>query len=172
MKEDLGFNSHGARNLGMQQSTTNWNFLTDVDNDIGCLDFQKIFDLPFDNNDVYSFHTNSIILNKTTYWSCKGYDEEYVGVHYGDRYFLNYLQTNFDFYNITNNDLPKLRHGWVVRETKGIDRDQYQDGILYMKPLDHEKNLKIHNMIKDRYEKNNFTNKKIINFEWEQVICS
>lgn len=171
VKEDLGFNSHGARNLGMQQSKSYWNFFTDIDNDIGALDFQKVFDLPYYDRDVYSFHTNSIIINKDVYWSCKGYDEDYVGVHYGDRYFLNYLETNFNFYHIKNNPLYKLRYGWDVVEVPGLEKDYYVGNTLYMKPLDHIRNKEIDTIIKERYWSNDFSSKSIINFDWEEVTC-
>jgi hypothetical protein len=172
VKKNLGFNSHGARNLAMQQTTTDWNFLTDIDNDVGGLDFEKVINLPYNQNDVYSFHTNSIIINKQTYWSCKGYDEEFVGIHYGDRYFLDYLQENFDMFNISNNPLNKLRHAWNVKEVRGLNKDYYEGNVLYMKPLDKEKYKAISYMVKNRYSSNNFSNKTVINFEWELVTCS
>ena len=31
VKQDIGFNNHGCRNLGMLQSETHWNWLMDID---------------------------------------------------------------------------------------------------------------------------------------------
>lgn len=91
--EDLGFNSHGCRNLAMQQSKTEWNVLVDIDYEIKSID--KIFFDQLDKNTLYAFPVtgnnvsrlsiNDFVVTKDLFWKAGGYDTEFIGMHHGDR---------------------------------------------------------------------------------------
>lgn len=112
--EDKGFNSHGARNLAMQQTTTEWNLLVDVDYKV--VGIQSLIDQIANNeleSNVVHFlgvahvyqdkppyvpdtspsraSINDFLVSKTLYWKAKGYDAEYIGFHHGDREFIQRL---------------------------------------------------------------------------------
>lgn len=106
--EDMGFNSHGARNLAMQQTNTEWNVLIDVDYKLVGVDIllQQLEnneleeDIPHFFGVVHSFigktkieraSVNDFLVSKTLYWKAKGYDPEYIGFHAGDRRFITRL---------------------------------------------------------------------------------
>jgi glycosyltransferase involved in cell wall biosynthesis len=100
--EDLGFNSHGARNLAAKHVETDWIFFADIDihippNTINDL-VKNIFNNRFTNT-YYSFIGHSYIegsienkkqsrnvfcIKQKDFWKSGGYDEEYVGIHHGD----------------------------------------------------------------------------------------
>lgn len=109
--EDKGFNSHGARNLAMQHTTTEWNLLVDIDYKI--VGIQSIIDQIVENelepNTVHFMGVihayedklpyiretspsrasiNDFLVTKTLYWKAKGYDSEFIGFHFGDRAFI------------------------------------------------------------------------------------
>lgn len=104
--EDKGFNSHGARNLAMMQSTTEWNLLVDIDYrvvGIECI-LDQIAHEELEPNTPHFFqviHTydgetvpsrasiNDFLVTKSLYWKAKGYDSEFIGFHYGDRTFID-----------------------------------------------------------------------------------
>lgn len=108
--EDKGFNSHGARNLAMQHTTTEWNVLIDIDYKL--VDVDNLIQ-QLDNNELetdaphffgvvhkYSGKThierasiNDFLVTKTLFWKVKGYDPEFIGLHAGDRRFIDRLQS-------------------------------------------------------------------------------
>ena len=101
--EDLGFNSHGCRNLAMQQSKTQWNILVDIDYQInsinklliGVLNKEVLYAFPVENFKTElpptGYHRKSIndfVVTKDLFWRAGGYDTEFTGAHYGDRLFI------------------------------------------------------------------------------------
>lgn len=104
--EDVGFNSHGARNLAMKHTTTKWNLLIDIDYRLVGVDniLSMIENDELEENVPHFFrvaHTydgeeaatrasiNDFLVTGTTYWKAGGYDPEYYGFHYGDRKFID-----------------------------------------------------------------------------------
>lgn len=107
--EDLGFNSHGARNLAMKETTTEWNLLVDIDFEVE--NIANIIKLIEDNeleptiphffsvnlayktipNEAPRVSVNDFLITKTAYWKQGGYDPEFFGWHHGDRAFLHRL---------------------------------------------------------------------------------
>lgn len=171
IKKDLGFNSHGARNLGMSVSTTDWNLLTDSDIDPLVYNIESFFYQDIKENEVYSFTINSLLIHKNTFFSCKGYDEEFVNFHFGDRLFLNYLEKNF-LYIKRKTNVNKMRKAWKVVniDNTGNNITVYDEETKTMyqpRPFNHPDNIL---MVKNRYFRKNFSNKKILNFEWEQLL--
>lgn len=103
--ENKGFNSHGARNLAMQHSTTEWNVLIDIDYKLVGVDslLQQLENDELEPNLIHHFpvahvyddqtqpHRESIndfLITKTLFWKAGGYDPEFIGLHHGDRAFL------------------------------------------------------------------------------------
>jgi len=169
IKDDIGFNSHGARNLGMTVSKTDWNLLTDSDVDPLVYNIENFVDMDIEWNDVYSFTTNSILIHKNAFFQSKGYDEEFTNLHYGDTYFLKYLKRNFKYIELKK-QIKKLRLAWRVHysRTHNITTYDEETRILYQPILPREQlNLK---EVHRRYREGDFSSKKILNFEWEQLI--
>ena len=112
---DVGFNSHTCRNVGVQNATTDWIWLIDVD----CYEEEGIFyhsrfeaELSDDmfyipkakmqNPDdlsqyelldpkgiiKYKTHPNSWIMTRECFWSSGGYDLEFQSVRQGDAEFF------------------------------------------------------------------------------------
>lgn len=104
--DDLGFNSHGARNLAMKETTTEWNVLIDIDYRlIGVDTLLEMLDnkelepsiphfFPVSHSydgekDPSRTSINDFLVTSNLFWKAKGYDPEYYGIHYGDREFIN-----------------------------------------------------------------------------------
>lgn len=109
VKEDIGFNSHGARNLAMTYTTTEWNLLVDIDYEF--VGFDSLFeqlgelekDIPhhFPVTPKYSTPNvktrpsiNDFLITKTLFWKVGGYDSELFGFHAGDREFMVKISNN------------------------------------------------------------------------------
>ena len=110
--EDLGFNSHGARNLAMKETTTEWNLLVDIDFKVENIQniieqieneeleptiphfFSVILSYREVPDDTARVSVNDFLITKTAYWKQGGYDPEFFGWHHGDRAFLHRLVGN------------------------------------------------------------------------------
>ena len=111
--QDVGFNNHGCRNLGMLNSKTFWNFLIDIDcfvkedtyrsileNELNPAEYY-VFKVHFDHIDnpedydlfdpkkllKYVCHPNIWLISKPCFWSSGGYDVEFTGMRHGDKEF-------------------------------------------------------------------------------------
>lgn len=172
IKEDLGFNSHGARNLGMHLAETDWCFLIDLDYDIGVLDLENL-QLENVRDRVYSFLLNSFIITRENFFSCKGYDEDFVNMHYGDRNLLDYLKKKFDYREISVDPKIQLRNGRKLLITSSEEKTVYKNMKVTLQPRRTWSNLKyIEAEVSMRYACEDFSDKKILNFEWEELTCT
>lgn len=108
--DDLGFNSHGARNLAMKETDAEWNILLDLDVVIGD-EFisnlhQMITNDKLNKDTAYYFDVintvrgfkvsslrmiNHLLIHRDLFWSVNGYDEEYRGFYHGDGEFIESL---------------------------------------------------------------------------------
>lgn len=102
--EDIGFNSHGCRNLGAQVAETQWIIFLDIDYTIQPGDMSKLVNeynliSPWYNFQARYYKTpnntytplNQFLIQKDFYLKSGGYDESYTNWHYGDRQFLDKL---------------------------------------------------------------------------------
>jgi glycosyltransferase involved in cell wall biosynthesis len=171
IKKDLGFNAHGARNLGMTVSKTDWNLLTDSDIDPLVYNIETFFYQNLKITDVYSFTINSILVHKKTFFSCKGYDEDFVNLHYGDRFLLNYLENNFSFIK-RKKFVPKLRKSWklINIDNTGTNTTYYDEETKTLYQPRMKNHPEVYRKVEKRYSTKDFSDKKILNFEWEQLI--
>lgn len=100
VNKDYGFNSHGCRNLIMNQARNDWVCLLDVDREFASsgADIEKIYDQELDEANLYKFvvhvhkigncvhqSVNDFLIHKNLFFSVGGYDEELQGFRFGDR---------------------------------------------------------------------------------------
>lgn len=113
IKEDLGWNAEGARNLLMQETDTDWNINIDLDKVLSPLGWSLLQDNNFiDNLNPYKLHmltrspdkstitaqrfrnntikteqykpcANDYFITKEYFWAHNGYDEKCAGYAYG-----------------------------------------------------------------------------------------
>lgn len=167
--KDLGFNSHGARNLAMDQSKTFWNLMIDIDQKLAPNTFEELFKLDFNDNQIYELTVNTLVINKDVFFSCNGYDEELVNAHCGDRLLHNYLKEHFNFIKVPQ-IVPKFLRKSRKVEVLDIPLTVYENKKLYHPTNTYLKSKKIIPLIAERYKNNIFSTKKIINFDWVKVI--
>lgn len=164
--KDLGFNSHGARNLGVVQSTTDWNLLIDVDYDLKTLDLSQLPEV-LDLNTIYFFSVNTFLIHRDAFMSCKGYDEDFVNIHFGDRLFTWHLKRRFNHVDLKG---PKgKRIGWKVIVTDKVRLTTYRDGKMYHPTSAYKLKYNIQKVVDSRYFDDDFETKVILNFPWIKV---
>ena len=96
---NLGFNSHGCRNLIAKYAETDVIMFMDMDmymyeGDIAMLKLIRYNPEKLYFNKMYMYkkqklseapgHENNFIIHKDLYWEAGGYDESFTGYHYGD----------------------------------------------------------------------------------------
>lgn len=184
VKKDIGFNSHGCRNLMMKVTNTPWNLLSDIDrhyDDFTLTDLAA--NTGMKRGEHYSFYgtkshvstLNEYAIHKDDFWLSGGYDEEFVNIHWGDRIFFE-----TSLYPVC----PRVvRTDWFCEYTRGarnvstgnVDTTQYPDDNTLINPQN-----SVWNTSKGREELKEFVrarnkdplkrvNKPIIQFEWERV---
>ena len=177
VKQDLGFNSHGCRNLIMKQATFDWVALIDLDREffdngqqLNILHTKKL-----SKNKVYKFvvhvntpgnkphlSVNEFLVHKDLFFKAGGYDEELVGMRMGDREFITQmlhfgLLSAFEDINILHTRSPSV----FLKREQEIAR---QNCVL----IDKNRNQQIIDLVESRMIKPD-PNKPIINFDWEQI---
>jgi glycosyltransferase involved in cell wall biosynthesis len=168
--KDLGFNSHGARNLGVTVAKSKFVFLTDIDCILTACKLQAIDFNDLDDNTFYNFTVNCFMLTKEMFLSCKGYDEEFAGIHYGDRLLIKYFRDNYNFVPLQRRYKPR-RGARQILFGCDVDRTTYDDED--MKIYHPSLPIKWSNLVGkicQRYIDKQFNDKKILNFEWERLI--
>ena len=105
--EDLGFNSHGCRNLITKLASTDYILFMDIDCLMSPDNMGFLKKIKFKENNLYRFammngvtkkyfswpgHHNVFLVNKETFWAAGGYDESFTGYHKGDREFHRRLE--------------------------------------------------------------------------------
>lgn len=188
VKEDLGFNSHGARNLLMKQTTTEWNIMSDIDRRFSMKTLIDIADRAeagkLQRGHYYSFYeilkasrdrfsVNEYLVHKTDFWKSGGYDEEFVNIHFGDRYFLEALT-----YTTRRVCVPEWKVNYI-RDSRtvtwaDVPTTVYPDDKTLIHPNNRWPNPEFRHELNNRIRERNKTHegrmsKKVINFEWEQV---
>lgn len=184
--DDIGFNSHGARNLLMKQTETDWNLNSDIDRRYPHETLIKASrgDLEFDKGNYYAltemiraspdgYSVNDYIVHRKDFWKTGGYDEEFVNIHWGDRLLLANLQ---QFARRVCRDDLFVKYARKSREVIWADvkTTQYPDDFTLIHPNDRwpdrdfRTNLRL--MVQARNKtKEGRESKKIINFDWKQV---
>jgi len=119
--KDIGFNSHGCRNLGAMLANTEWLLFLDIDYTIQPSDLRRLQTEKLDPLKLYEINArfknwtserdpyvalNQFVISKKLFVESEGYDESWVPFHFGDREFLGRLadiseKENLDWVNLT-----------------------------------------------------------------------
>jgi predicted glycosyltransferase involved in capsule biosynthesis len=116
--KDIGFNSHGCRNLGARLADTEWLLFLDIDYTLQPSELHRLQKEELDSNTWYEINArfkgrgntymalNQFIIPRKLFEDSGGYDESFVPFHYGDREFLEriakqYNKQNLDWVNLT-----------------------------------------------------------------------
>jgi hypothetical protein len=147
---DLGFNSHGCRNLIAKYSTTDPIQFLDMDMFLPAGQIAALKKIIVKEDVTYHHrcylhrlqtiwdhpgHMNCFLIHKDTYNKNKGYDESFTGHHYGDREFLERLYANGVEKAKTNLVMElhgQPRHGIV---TGKVNKTEYMDEDTFLAPL-------------------------------------
>ena len=170
LDEDLGFNSHGCRNLGAAVAKTDWILFLDIDHFLEVEDLEKLYNMNLDNNYWYSFTTrhrdfvmstdkpsNTFMCTKNMYEQGGGYDEFYTPHHYGDREFLAMMESKF----------PRIGLDDIVIRCERGGRKTFIDPNLQKPVYDNEK-LHMHSPPFDLSKI--VPHDRRLNFSWKKLI--
>lgn len=167
--EDIGFNSHGCRNLGARLANTDWLVFLDIDYTIQPSDLARLKEDPLDPDTWYEmnakFHgrgdpymaLNQFVIPKQIFLEERGYDESFVPYHYGDREFLSRLEKNYNKQNLDWLLLTCRRGGRKAIHDETAEIPVYDDEkmVYYTKKFEESKLKKIDSKI---------------NFEWTRLL--
>lgn len=181
VEKDYGFNSHGCRNLIMNQAKNDWVLLIDLDRYISRpKNFVSSLPINIDKNSMYKFTVslgqssryhkmsehesmNDFLIHKQLFFKVGGYDEEYVGYRRGDREFISQIEKV--------GSINWLKHIRVVYTR--LPTVHLRDNKLTLSPKDKllvdSKCTKIMRLVKQRID-NPSPDKPILQFDWHQVI--
>lgn len=187
VKHDVGFNSHGTRNLLMAQTTTDWNLMSDIDRRFPDTTLTSVIE----NQDnlkrgrYYSFwekvqsspdrfSVNDYLVHKEDFWGTGGYDEEFVNIHFGDRYFLDTLRIFAKRKKMPEWHVKYVRGARSVTWSDEVTKTIYPDDKTLIHPNAVWGDEKQRFALKEFVQERNKTpegrkSKKVINFEWERV---
>ena len=168
--EDIGFNSHGARNLAAKFAEGDWLLFVDIDHTIIPNDVETLItDTMLEPYSWYKFNTfyndpakksltlNQYIIDPKLYWDAGGYNESYVRYHTGDREFLEKLEKLS----------PEKQLEFFTIQCHRGGRKGIVDDTLYAPVYDNEKMI----FYTPKVELDKVVQiETVINFEWEQLI--
>lgn len=165
--EDLGFNSHGARNLGVIQARTEWVTLIDVDHILK----QKALDaLPslLEGDNFIEFNGNQFCVQKKKFLLAGGYNEQLINYHCGDFIFAERLEQITTWINLIwdgyvyNRGAKQL----IYDPTKTLTEYPNENSILV--PHSYEEQQQKLADIRDQYlEPDTWLTNPLLTFEWE-----
>lgn len=170
VKENIPWNQHGCRNLGMKETNTDWNLLTDMDmvvpeeTILDCLNYRKTprefytFErVKMPHKEPYKYHCNSLMIHSETYWKIGGYDEDYCGTYGGDGPFARLLQKHAQRVHLPNSELFYYPRGYLA----DAGTNEWERTGKYKKAY------------RDRWDKKRAKGdekpKNPVRFEWERV---
>lgn len=167
--ENIGFNSHGCRNLIMTVASNDWVLLMDSDRCfVNPSDIETIKNKKLKKNVRYEFMNdggvvscNDFVIHRDHFFSVGGYDEEAAGYRYGDRYF---------FMQLLNFGEEQLIHRLIIRyEDRGstyLQKDERLRDLYGAGPL--KVPVSIARIIWSRVFSPTNT-KPILQFPWRQI---
>jgi hypothetical protein len=175
--EDLGFNGHGCRNLGVSQAETEWAFLSDVDQVISPTAMNqmltKMRSAPMNTfvgakgGGLPAYNTYAI--RREDYMMSGGYDEEFVNIHGGSRCFVDRLHTFLSVEYIDEEILPS-RKGRDLRAVEGQEYTEYDDFFIYHPKHTWDRVDELLEMAARRTANpESWLEKTFVNFDWKKL---
>ena len=169
--EDIGFNSHGCRNLGARLAQSNWLLFLDIDYTLQPSDLKRLQEEPLDLNSWYELNAkfkgrgdtymalNQFLIPRKLFLDSGGYDESFVPFHYGDRELLSKLEKDYQKNNLDWLVLTCRRGGRKARVSTDSKIPVYDDEnmLLYTPRFDIESIV--------------HTDSKL-NFTWERIVIN
>ena len=166
---DLGFNSHGCRNLIAKYALTDWLAFFDIDHIMYPSDAARLKKQNFDNDPekIYRHscyyewkqlvlpppgHFNTFVIHKDLYWKAGGYDESFTGHHWGDREFFERIEEAGGKDGVTNICIHCNREGRHGIVTDKVDKTVYIDDENFWTPLGPEEMKKLKGTKKQRID--------------------
>ena len=167
--KDIGFNSHGCRNLGARLANTEWLMFLDIDYTLQPSELLRLRTEPLDSNSWYEMNAkymgrgdsymalNQFIIPKKIFLEENGYDESFVPFHYGDREFLGRLEKKYTKNNLDWLTLTCRRGGRKAIHDPDVEIPVYDDEkmVFYMKRFVEEEIQRIDSKL---------------NFDWERIL--
>jgi len=167
--EDIGFNSHGCRNLGARLAQSNWLLFLDIDYTLQPADLKRLQTETLDLNSWYELNAkfkgrgntymalNQFLIPRKLFLDSGGYDESFVPFHHGDRELLSHLERKYQKNNLDWLVLTCRRGGRKIinDDTRSIPVYDDENMLVYSPPFDKESIV-----CKDTK----------LNFKWEKVI--
>ena len=167
--EDIGFNSHGCRNLGARLAQSNWVLFLDIDYTLQPLHLERLQKETLDLNSWYELNAkfqgrgdtyvalNQFLIPRKLFLDSGGYDESFVPFHYGDRELLSHLEKKYQ----------KLNLDWLVLTCRRGGRKAKVDNTIKI-PVYDDENMVLHTPGMD-LKRIVYTDTKL-NFKWNRVI--
>jgi predicted glycosyltransferase involved in capsule biosynthesis len=169
--EDIGFNSHGCRNLGARLAQSNWLLFQDIDYTLQPAHLKRLQTDPLDLNSWYELNAkfqgrgntymalNQFLIPRKLFLDSGGYDESFVPFHYGDRELLSHLEKKYQKINLDWLVLTCRRGGRKAKESNTEKIPVYDDEnmLIYTPPF--------------RIESIVHTDTKL-NFTWEEIVIN
>ena len=167
--EDIGFNSHGCRNLGARLAQSNWLLFLDIDYTLQPADLKRLQTETLDLNSWYELNAkfqgrgntykalNQFMISRKLFLDSGGYDESFTPFHYGDREFLSQIET----------DYQKINLEWLTLTCRRGGRKAVADDSIKI-PIYDDENMLIYT---PRFDKESIVRKNTkLNFKSEKVI--
>jgi hypothetical protein len=102
VRENLGYNLAGAKNLGALLAQTDWLFLCDFDYVLPPSSAEKLIEIKPEEGNIYfpmwykpngkpaTKHENNFLISKWDFWWHGGYDEDFAGFYaYEETYYVS-----------------------------------------------------------------------------------
>jgi len=151
LKEDVGFNSHAARNLAAVMCKTEWATFLDLDHVFLPFALERIQEtIDYEENEYVKIAENQYTIPVKYFLMVGGYDERFNGMRWGDFHL--------------ENKLMKVFSGMELRAGKAVVQKNYThipDQIIEYKQF--EKSLTISDNPLDWHKHD------IITFEWKKI---
>ena len=166
--EDKKFNSHGARNLGVSESSTNIVLMTDidampVDGYLKRIKREKgnfLFWPVWEGGGRYhgTATPNTFTVERDKFVAIKGYDEECSGPGgYGGDYW-------------TRNNYINVYQPRLIREGAVHFLEEYNGERLDNKTTDRKRDANLKQMVYERNARRDWFNKPWLDFSWERLL--
>ena len=164
---NLGFNSHGCRNLIAKYAQTDVIQFMDIDMHMHAPELARLKKMVWEKDYIAHHicyrtydqkvvaepgHLNAFAIHKELYWKAGGYDESFTGHHWGDREFLERLFRCE--HRKVNSSLcvtldRKGRHGKIVDTVKKTEYEPNED-LSFLCPIDVDEIKKLRGTVKQR----------------------